>query len=609
MSHYEQYVGKIFDGRYRIDALLGVGGMAAVMVAYDLEEKRNVAVKMLREEMSDDKQAIKRFINESKAIAAMDHPNIVKIYDVVVSSDIKYIVMEYIEGETLRDYMDKTGPIPFENSVSILSQILDALEHAHEKGIIHRDIKPQNIMITKSGKIVVTDFGIAKIAGGETMMDGKAIGTVYYISPEQAEGGNIDERSDIYSLGAMLFEMLTGRLPFNGESTLAIAMMQINEAPPMPRDFLPTIPKGMEEIVLYALKKEPEERFQSARQMADYLDVLKTDPFAEFAISPKEQYKIAMEDARKARERDEEEKEKKDRQEKSSEGEEVFVKHVRGDSWSPVPVMLGIGLAFVMALVIGGYYAVVNIFWNSELNVFKDRSGENVVIENYLGKGFTEDDRAYLLEELGYQKVTIKEEYSEEVEKGRVISQEPSAGEVRKLSTVELTVTVSKGSHTVENYFPDYSMMDYREVRLILLEQGYTVVLVPVESSAVDSCMILRTEPAAGDHLPADNKVTVYYSLGVNAEKVMHTFPNFVGMSEVSVKSYVKSYGLNLSSVSYAYSDTVEAGKVISSNVASGPRPKLTPLVLVISLGVDPNKPVDPFPMPFPDDSQLRDFL
>ena len=300
MNHYEQYIGQILDGRYRINALLGVGGMAAVLVAKDLKTNRNVAIKMLKEDYANDKQAVLRFINEGKAVAMLDHENIVKIYDVVVTDKEKYLVMKYIEGETLRSYMDRMGPLPFEKAVDILAQILTALDHAHRKGIVHRDIKPQNVMILKSGKVILTDFGIAQIAGGNTVIDDKAIGTVYYISPEQASGEPIDARSDLYSLGAMAFEMLTGKLPFYADSAVSVALMQINSQAPSPREYLPTIPVGMEQIILFAMAKSPKERFQSAGQMLLYLNTLKADPFAEFAVSPKEQYRNALEEERKA---------------------------------------------------------------------------------------------------------------------------------------------------------------------------------------------------------------------------------------------------------------------------------------------------------------------
>ncbi|MBQ8399640.1 MAG: Stk1 family PASTA domain-containing Ser/Thr kinase [Clostridia bacterium] len=610
MSLYEQYIGRILNDRYRIDALLGVGGMAAVMQAFDLKEGQKVAVKMLREEIADDKQAVRRFITESKAVAMLDHPNIVKIHDVVLTDEIKYIVMGYIEGDTLRDYMDKVKQIPLHKAIDIALQILDALEHAHDKGVVHRDIKPQNILLLKNGKVVVSDFGIAKIADSETVSDEKTVGTVYYISPEQATGSAVNHLSDLYSLGVMLFEMLTGKLPFYADTTISIAMMHINDEPPSARDLLPTIPVGMEQIISYALAKDPGERFQSAKQMKAYLEALKSDPFAEFAIAPKDQYRIQKEEEAKNAKRKKEESEKKEKEQskskkrKKKEYREEEVRFIRGDSWSPMPSLLGISLAFVLVLVVAGFYIFNTIFLDSSLNVFKDNSGENVTIEDYVGKPFTQTDQAYLLEEVGYQKVIITEKYSDSVEKGLVISQEPKGGEVRKLSSVQLEIVISKGSDFVENTFPDYSMEDYRTVRLQLIDQGYEVEMIPVTSSAVDSCLILKTEPAAGSKVVEGMKVTVYYSTGPKATDVIYTFPQFVGMSLNQVVYYIDTYQLNVVSVRYEYSATVSAGAVISSSVSAGPKPKLTPISLVISKGVDPSTVIpepDVQPSPTPD--------
>ena len=230
MEGYEKYVGAVLDGRYKIEKIIGIGGMAVVYKAHDMLMNRPVAVKMLKDEIAGDEESVKRFVNESKAVAMMSHRNIVSIYDVSVRDDVKYIVMEYIEGITLRNYMSKRGQLTLREIISYTEQILLALSHAHSKGIVHRDIKPQNIMLLKNGIIKVTDFGIAKLPNAETVtMTDKAIGTVYYISPEQASGQPIDRRSDLYSLGVMMYEMATGELPFTADSPVSVAMMQIND--------------------------------------------------------------------------------------------------------------------------------------------------------------------------------------------------------------------------------------------------------------------------------------------------------------------------------------------------------------------------------------------
>ena len=222
MENYNKYIGQIFDGRYRIERVVGLGGMAVVFMATDLSYGRKVAVKMLREDMAEDPTNVKRFENESKAVVLLEHDNIVKIYDVNVDGELKYFVMEYLEGITLKEYIKQKGKLDSDEAISCAEQILKALQHAHSKGVIHRDIKPQNIMLLKHGQITVPDFGIAKLPSAETVtMEDKAIGTVYYISPEQASGKKVDSRTDIYSLGALLYEMVTGVVPFDGENSVS----------------------------------------------------------------------------------------------------------------------------------------------------------------------------------------------------------------------------------------------------------------------------------------------------------------------------------------------------------------------------------------------------
>ncbi len=590
MSRYDQLIGQILDGRYRVDALLGIGGMAVVLLGYDLRDKRKIAIKMLREELAKDEQAVKRFVSECKTASMMDHPGLVKIYDVVIDEDDKYMVMQYIEGETLRTYIDRVGTISPDRVIAITKQILKALTFVHAKGVVHRDVKPQNILILKNGDVVLTDFGIAKNSENEETEkksdDSKTVGTIYYVSPEQAENEKVDARSDLYSLGVTVFEMLTGVLPFNGESTLEIVKMHLNVEPPHIRDILPTVPKGLEQFVLYAMEKSPADRFQSAEQMLRYLEVLEADPFAVFAIAPRDQYRIYLE----------EEEKKNALSEKAEEDEEEkeVVRYLKGDSWSPIPILSGICVALAIVLAVSGYYALVNIFWDSDLNVFKDRSGEDVIIENYIGEAFTEADRAHLLDDIGYQKVTIIEEHSEIHEKGVVFAQEPKGGEVRKLKTVELTVYISLGSNTVDATMPDYSMQDYRIVHQKLVDAGYKVVLQEVISSAVDSCLIIETVPPAGSKTTEGMTVTLRYSAGPDADKVIYYFPEFVGKTEREAAEYISSYGLNLVSVEYVYSNDVSEGTVISCSVSKGPKPILTPIKLVISLGIDPNNILPP---------------
>ncbi|MFT9055833.1 MAG: protein kinase, partial [Ethanoligenens sp.] len=245
----DNMIGRKLDGRYAIQEVIGVGGMAIVYKAYDEIDDRVVAVKVLKDEYLSNDDFKRRFKNESKAIAMLSHPNIVQVYDVSLDERLQYIVMEYVDGITLKEYIDQQHVLTWKEAVHFTMQILRALQHAHEKGIIHRDIKPQNIMMLEDGTIKVADFGIARMVDSETRtMTDKAIGSVHYISPEQASGSRTDEKSDIYSLGVMLYEMLTGKLPFESDNAVSVAIMQMQTKPRRPRDLNPDIPEGLEEI-------------------------------------------------------------------------------------------------------------------------------------------------------------------------------------------------------------------------------------------------------------------------------------------------------------------------------------------------------------------------
>lgn len=286
MDDSKQFIGTTFDGRYKIERVVGIGGMAFVYEATDEHTGGKVALKLLKEKFSDDTRAVKRFINESKSLELLNHTNIVKIHDISVQTKYKYIVMEYINGITLRKYMNYKRPLDWREAVEFTDQIAQALDNAHTMGIIHRDIKPQNIMIMQGGKVKVTDFGIAKMPNSEslTMVD-KAIGTVYYISPEQASSRKIDARSDIYSLGVMLYEMVTGHMPFTADTPIAVIMKHMNTAPVPPTKYVPTLPKGLEQIILCAMDKNPKNRYQSAAQLIRHLRRLKMDENTLFNIA------------------------------------------------------------------------------------------------------------------------------------------------------------------------------------------------------------------------------------------------------------------------------------------------------------------------------------
>lgn len=279
----DKYVGKRLDGRYELQELIGVGGMATVYKAYDTIDDKIVAVKILKEEFLGNDDFIRRFKNESKAIAVLSHPNIVKVFDVSFGDRIQYIVMEYIDGITLKEYIEHQKVINWKEAVHFTVQILEALEHAHEKGVVHRDIKPQNIILLQDGTIKVTDFGIARLTTSETRtMTNTAIGSVHYIAPEQARGDLTDGKADIYSVGVMLYEMLTGKLPFEADSAVSVAIMQLQTEPSPLRDINEEIPEGLEEITLKAMRKDPAQRYETAAKMLEAIETFRRNPSVRF---------------------------------------------------------------------------------------------------------------------------------------------------------------------------------------------------------------------------------------------------------------------------------------------------------------------------------------
>ncbi|MBE6682110.1 MAG: PASTA domain-containing protein [Ruminococcaceae bacterium] len=350
-NSFEKLINRVLDSRYKIENVVGIGGMAYVLKAIDLkQENRPVAIKILNQEFNSDENAVKRFVNESEAVAMVDSPNIVKIYDVAISESLKYIVMEFVDGITLKDYIDKVGALSWKEAVHYVRQILLALSHAHEKGIVHRDIKPQNIMLLRDGTVKVTDFGIAKTPTSESLtMTDKAIGTVNYISPEQASGGKVDEKSDLYSVGVMLYEMLTGTLPFTAESPVAVAMMQVSEEPKSPREINSQIPVGLEQIIIKSMSKDPAARFSSAASMEKALEFFVNNPAVVF--SGVAENTGTTEEARFN-------KKKREKEEKKL--------NSRRKHRSMFPIVLGITLSFFTVLLCS-----IVFMWNSVLNEYE----------------------------------------------------------------------------------------------------------------------------------------------------------------------------------------------------------------------------------------------
>ena len=569
----DKYIGKRLDGRYEIHELLGVGGMAYVYKAYDNIEKRWVAIKILKEELAGNSDFLRRFRNESKAIAVLSHPNIVKVYDVSFGDRIQYIVMEYIDGITLKQYIEQQGEIKWREALYFTVQILRALQHAHEKGIIHRDIKPQNIMLLEDGTIKVTDFGIARFSQAETQtMTDKAIGSVHYIAPEQARGGYINDKADIYSVGVMLYEMLTGQLPFVADNAVSVAIMQMQAEPTPPSRINPSIPKGLEEITMHAMEKNPAQRFPSAADMLEDVERFRRDPEIVFhygeqvdrayAGTSADIYGNVQQNAAPQKYND------------NYEYEEEYVRSKNGARASNI--IKGIVAAvIVVALVVGGIFG-----WRylQNLTTSTNKTSDEIVLPNFVGKIYASDiesnsEYADLTFEITYGNVPSKQP-------GEVLRQTPAAGmTVKKGKTVSLTVNGEAEQVVVEDV-KGYKQQDAYDA-LKALNLSPKIQAVADDDTAVG--YVVKTDPAAGSTVSTGTTVTIYVSSGPSTENAV--IPNIVGYQYSAAKEELEAAGFVVTaeyddesdkdentvlSVSPNEGEKAKKGSVVTVTVSSG---------------------------------------
>ena len=544
--------GKVIGNRYEVIERIGNGGMATVYKAKDMTLKRYVAIKVLRDEFTTDAEFIRRFNIEAQAAASLTHPNIVSIYDVGSEGNIYYIVMELIQGKTLKQIIDEDGVLPWKWSLNISIQIASALETAHKNNIVHRDIKPHNIIITEDGIAKVTDFGIAKAVSNSTITAfGTTIGSVHYFSPEHARGGFTDAKSDLYSLGVVMYEMLTGRVPFDADTPVSIALKHMQEEPVEPIKLNPSIPYSVNKIILKAMKKDTNLRYQTATEMLKDLGMALKNPEGDFVnektnINGYTQVVPTLSD--------EEIKTKTDSKKVEEEGKKKKKKGKFGTFLKEHPAAkILLIIAIIILIPVGVFFATKGI-----LNIGREK---DVPLPNFVNMTREEAEKTAKDNNLQLQ---IDEQYDKEVELGKVISQEPGYMEnytIKEKSTVKLII--SKGSNT--KIVPKVTGETYDNAVTLLEAQELVVEKIEEASNKVEAGYVIKQEPEANAELNAGETVKIYVSTGVK----QITMEYVIGEKEADAKKKLKDIGFDVNVV-YEEDTGKDDGIVLKQSIDTG---------------------------------------
>ena len=549
----DQYIGKMLDDRYEILELIGSGGMANVYKARCHRLNRLVAIKILKSDLAENADFRRRFHDESQAVAQLSHANIVSVYDVSTNSDTEYIVMELIDGITLKQYMERRGRMDWRESLHFITQIMRGLSHAHSRGIIHRDIKPQNIMVLRDGSVKVADFGIACLANAGQTLTQEALGSVHYISPEQARGDRIDARSDIYSAGVVLYEMLTGRLPFEGDSAVSVAIQHLSSVPLAPRDIDPSIPEPLELICMKAMNSDPNKRYPTADAMLADLEKFRKDPSVDMDYIRRE---LATPSA------DSEPTMPLPTAQVASAVKKRTAEVRRDDYRDEPPRRDKKSLAIIVGIFAAALVLVVLLFKLILGDFGPASSNKSYPVPDVRGKTVEEAQLMYEVKDIFYIEV-VGTRVSDQYEPGQIVEQDPTAGKTRKSN---LVIQVYVAEEPEKEYMKDVVGMEYRQAKLLLGDMGLGLVFKPVyeNSDKYPTDVVVSTEPASDEALTKGQTVVLHISTG--PETV--TVPTFTGMAIANAIHDAQDLGLTVGEVLYDPFNPEAPGTVVQQDIA-----------------------------------------